>query len=75
MDVRSSAKKELRANVKACINRHTRWSLVAGNLVMYMGLTFSWVSSHAVRLEIAGSGDESGSIIGTLRELVQPLRW
>jgi hypothetical protein len=52
-----------------------RTNIALGVAYLVLLLTFSWVSSHAVRLEIAGSGDESGSVIGTLRELVQPLRW
>ncbi len=59
--------------VRSPFGRRTNIALGIAYLVLL--LTLSWVSSHAVRLELAGSGDESGLIIGILRELVQPLRW
>ena len=52
-----------------------RTNIALGMAYVVLLLTLSWVSSHAVRLELAGSGDESGLIIGIIRELIQPLRW
>ena len=52
-----------------------RTSIALGVAYLVLLLMLSWVSSHAVRLEIASSVNESGLIVGILREPIQPLRW
>jgi len=52
-----------------------RINIALGLAFLVLLLTLSWVSSHAARLEAAGSGEKPGLIIGILWELVQPLRW
>jgi hypothetical protein len=38
-------------------------------------ITLSWVNSQAVAVEAAGTANETGLIMGILRELAQPFRW
>jgi hypothetical protein len=61
------------ALVRSPFQRHTNIALGFAYLVLLFVL--AWVSSHAVRVEAAASGDESGLIISVMRELVQPFRW
>jgi hypothetical protein len=53
--------------------RSTNIALAVAYLVVL--ITLSWVNSQAVSVEAAGPVDETGPIMGVLRELVQPLRW
>jgi len=59
--------------VRSPFSRRTNIALGAAYLILLLAL--AWVSSHAVLVEAAASGDESGLVISVLRELVQPLRW
>ena len=59
--------------VRSPFPRRTNIALGAAYLILLLAL--AWVSSHAVLVEAAASGDESGLVISVLRELVQPLRW
>ena len=47
--------------------------LGAAYLVVLLAL--SWVSSHAMRVEATGSGDEASLVMSILIELVQPFSW
>jgi hypothetical protein len=59
--------------VRSPFQRRTNIALGIAYLVLLVAL--AWVSSHAVSVEAAVSGDEPGLIIGVLRELLQPFRW
>jgi hypothetical protein len=59
--------------VRSPFRRHINIALGIAYMVLLLAL--SWVSSQAVRVEAAVSGDEPGLIISVLRELVQPFRW
>ncbi len=54
---------------------HRRTNIALGVAYLVVLLALAWVSSHAARVEAAGSGDEHRLIISVLRELVQPFRW
>jgi len=54
-------------------DRRTNAALGVAYLVVLLAL--ARVSSHALRVEAAGSGDASGLIFSVGRELVQPFRW
>jgi len=54
---------------------HRRTNLALGITYLVLLLVLSWVSSHAVRLEAGGVGDDHGLIFRVLREMVQPFRW
>jgi hypothetical protein len=59
--------------VRSPFQRRTNFVLAAAYLCVLLAL--AWVSSHALRVEAAGSGDAPGLIFSVLRELVQPFRW
>jgi len=52
-----------------------RTNIALGIAYLAVLLALSWVSSHAMRVEAAVSGDAPGLIFSVLRELVQPFRW
>ena len=54
---------------------HRRSNIALGVAYLVVLLALAWVSSHAVRVETAVSGDGPGLIFPVLRELVQPFRW
>ena len=59
--------------VRSPFQRRTNIALGVAYLVVLLALT--WVSSHALRVEGAGSGNAPGLFFSFLRELVQPFRW
>ena len=52
-----------------------RTNIALGVAYLVVLITLSWVNSQAVVVETAGTADETGLILGILRELVQPFRW
>ncbi len=52
-----------------------RINIALGMSYVVVLLALSWVSAHAVRVETAVAGGESGMIVSVLGELVQPFRW
>ncbi len=52
-----------------------RTNITLGLAYLFILVLLAWVSSHAVHVETAGSGDAPGLIISVLSELVQPFRW
>jgi len=52
-----------------------RTNITLGVAYLIVLITLSWVNSQAVSVEAAGTADETGLIMGILRELVQPFRW
>ena len=59
--------------VRSPFDRRTNIALGVANLVVLLAL--AWVSSHALRVEAAGSGNAPGLMFSVLSELVQPFRW
>ena len=59
--------------VRSPFDRRTNIALGVAYLVVLLAL--AWVSSHALRVEAAGSGNAPGLIFSVLSELVQPFRW
>jgi hypothetical protein len=52
-----------------------RTNIVLGAAYLVVLLALSWVSSHAMRVEATGSGDEASLVMSILIELVQPFSW
>jgi hypothetical protein len=59
--------------LRSPFDRRTNIALGVAYLVLLIAL--SWVNSQAVSVEAAGTAEETGLIMGILRELVQPFRW
>ena len=59
--------------VRSPFPRRTNIALGAAYLVVLLAL--SWVSTHAMRVEATGSGDEASLVMSILIELVQPFSW
>lgn len=59
--------------LRSPFDRRTNIALGVAYLVLLVALC--WVNLQAVSLETAGTADETGLIMGILRELVQPFRW
>ncbi len=59
--------------LRSPFDRRTNIALGVAYLVVLLAL--AWVSSHALRVEAAGSGNTPGLVFNVLRELVQPFRW
>ena len=54
----------------------SRRTNIALGVAYLIGLvTLAWVNSQAVGVEAAGTAEETGLIMGILRELVKPFRW
>ena len=52
-----------------------RTNIALGVAYLIVLVTLAWVNSQAVSVEVAGTAEETGLIIGILRELVKPFRW
>jgi hypothetical protein len=52
-----------------------RINIALGMSYVVVLLALCWVSAHAVGVEAAVAGGESGMIVSVLGELVQPFRW